>query len=304
MNVGRPRGRVARRSRGFALVLVLWLLVLLSAIGLHLNGVGRTELRVAANLAAAARAEALADGGVAEAVFALGNANPERQWRADGEAHQLARGRDSITVTVTDEGGKVNPNLAPEQLMAALLRQVGKDRHEAASIAAAISARVRPPASPASGSPASGAPVLIAGSGPGPSTAGSGPQGTKFEAIEELLDIPGITARTLAALRPHITLDTTSPLPNEAADRVVAQAIQEFRAFGGSEVPPESTRGGAQGQGQQGAKIVSIVSIVRSRDSASFVREAVVRLDPAVPKGYVALRWERRDSDELSRPNG
>ena len=46
------RAQRAGRQCGFAIIFVLWLLVLLSAIALHLSSTGRTELQIATNIVA------------------------------------------------------------------------------------------------------------------------------------------------------------------------------------------------------------------------------------------------------------
>ena len=54
-----------RQSRGFALIVVAWYLVLLAAIGTYLLANARSETAVARNIRSAASAEALADAGIA-----------------------------------------------------------------------------------------------------------------------------------------------------------------------------------------------------------------------------------------------
>lgn len=70
------------RDRGFALLIVLWAVVLLALLATRLMAAGRTELQLSANLRGAAEAEAAADGAVQEAMFHL--LNPSDAWRADG----------------------------------------------------------------------------------------------------------------------------------------------------------------------------------------------------------------------------
>jgi hypothetical protein len=67
--------RLVLRERGFVLLLVLWSMALLGA---HVTATGRSELALAANLQAAATAEALADGALHEAIWHLLADPPQR----------------------------------------------------------------------------------------------------------------------------------------------------------------------------------------------------------------------------------
>ncbi len=59
-----PPVGLSRRSGGFALLIVLWTLVLVAFLVLHLTASGRTEIRIADNLVANAVAGAAADGAI------------------------------------------------------------------------------------------------------------------------------------------------------------------------------------------------------------------------------------------------
>src|SRR5277367_4288128 len=89
-----PRSRVpAEREpphaqRGFALLIVLWTLVLLVLLVTQLTAAGRTETRIAANLRSGAAAEAAAEGAVYEALFHLLDSSAGH-WNVDGAIHQV-----------------------------------------------------------------------------------------------------------------------------------------------------------------------------------------------------------------------
>src|SRR5579864_1744427 len=69
--------RATGRERGFALLVVLWTLVLIAFLIARLTAASTTETRVAANLAANAAAEAAADGAIYQAVFQLSAAQAQ-----------------------------------------------------------------------------------------------------------------------------------------------------------------------------------------------------------------------------------
>src|SRR5437660_3841344 len=92
-----------RRSGGFALIVVLWTLVLIAFVVAHLTASGRTEIRIAGNLVANAIAEAAADGAISEAIFNLLDPKPEQRWPIDGTARELTIGNNRVMVRLEDE---------------------------------------------------------------------------------------------------------------------------------------------------------------------------------------------------------
>src|SRR5579862_1707891 len=107
----------SRSAQGFALFIVLWFLVLLAAVGTYLLANARTEVALAHNIRAAAHAEALADAGIARAVFSLTDPAPEGRWRLDGTEYHLSLSGGEITIRLGDEAQKIDPNAASASLM-------------------------------------------------------------------------------------------------------------------------------------------------------------------------------------------
>ena len=129
---------VPARSRGFALLIVLWMLVLIAFVVAQMTAAGRTESRIAGNLAANSRSQAAADGAIYEAIFHVSDARPEQHWQVDGSEHAVQIGQSRITLQLEDEAGRINPNLASGSLLEGLLRAVGSPPETAADIARAI----------------------------------------------------------------------------------------------------------------------------------------------------------------------
>src|SRR5213076_2952804 len=117
-----PASADCRRSGGFALIVVLWTLVLIGFIVAHLTASGRTEIRIAGNLVSNSVAEAAADGAIYEAIFNLSDPRPEARWPIDGSARKLAIGRSEVILRVEDEASWINPSSASPALLEALLR--------------------------------------------------------------------------------------------------------------------------------------------------------------------------------------
>jgi general secretion pathway protein K len=249
---------------GFALLLVLSVLVLLSAIALHLTATGRTEARIAYNLVGSAQAEAVADAGIARAVLAVLDPRSAQGLAIGGVPQRLALPGGSATVLLEDENGKVNPNLAPEWLIAALLRTLGVDADHATQLAAAI-VQYRA--------------VGLAYT----------PAGTPIETVDELIRVPGMTPALMAALRPYLSIFSSVAMPDPgAAAPAVASALASAAAK--REMMPG---GGAAALSSGGRPTVAITVTAHTGTGAAFVRRAVVAVDPSAAAGYVVLAWER-----------
>ena len=198
-------------DRGFALLIVLWSVVLLTLLATQITATGRTEAQLAANLRAAAVAEAASDGAVQAAAFHL--LDISAPWAADGQEHLIRIGDAVVTVRVDNEGGKLNPNLANPVLMQALLREVGVDQRLAERLAVAI-VDWRTPGQAGQPESARATPYRAAGFD-------YGPPGTPFTDLDELGMVLGMTPALLARLRPHLSVYTdTAPDPTAASVQV------------------------------------------------------------------------------------
>src|SRR6266700_789969 len=76
-------------QRGFALLIVLWVLVLIAFLTAHVTATGRTEIRIAGNLAANAAAQAAADGAIYQSIFNLLDPRQDERWPLDGRRHEV-----------------------------------------------------------------------------------------------------------------------------------------------------------------------------------------------------------------------
>jgi general secretion pathway protein K len=275
------RQRGFRADRGFALLIVLWMLVLIGFITIHVTAAGRTEVRIAANLAANAAAQAAADGAIFEAIFNLAAAPPDQRWMPDGGAHELQIGKSRVTLRVDDEAGHINPNLASAALLEGLLRAVGNPPDKAADLAAAItewvgSAQVnRKPDELLAEYRAAGLDY--------------GPPASPLESIDELGRVRGVSAQLLDALRPHLTLFGAAEPDPASADPVVAAAIAS--AEGGT-LPASSAAPGAAADPNGRIVTARILATARGPGNAEATRSAIVRTGPFGPLGYSLLAWE------------
>ena len=249
------------RQRGFALLIVLWVLAVLSLLGTQLVATARERTQVARNLRDAALLDVAVDGAVQHAVFEmLRESGP--LWDLNGAVHIIRIGTAAISVRLEDEGGKVNPNIASADLLAAVLGQVGLDARRAESLAAAIVDWREPD---------DGQPRPLGAKTPQYVAANRdyGPQGAPFMRLDELGLVLGMTPEILARLRPHLTIFTDADPDLTSHDPVVVAALQQAAAGGGVEASGVSSR--------RGISIAQVIVVARGPNNTSLGRRAIVR---------------------------
>ena len=128
----------ATRPRGIALVAVLWVLVLLSVMAAGLLRDTTVETQTARNLLDNAEARALADAGVYRAVIGLMDRDAEARWQSDGRAYPWAFGDGALRIIIFDEAGKIDLNLAPDDLVEGLFLALGAEPEHARLLVHAI----------------------------------------------------------------------------------------------------------------------------------------------------------------------
>ncbi len=131
---------IARRqsSRGIALVVVLWILVLLSiTVGIFAI-LARTEGLQARFLFDETAARYAAEAGIHRAVFEMRSSDMETRWVPDGRPYQMPFGEAEVEIRITDESGKINLNSADAELLTDFFISRGVEELEALHLADAI----------------------------------------------------------------------------------------------------------------------------------------------------------------------
>lgn len=291
----RSSGRPAGGDAGFALVVVVLALGLLAAAILTFSQAVRSHLRTVTAAAAAARAEALADGGVelalADLLAVRESRTLKRRFPIDGTSVACAAGSGGrLVVRVEDEAGRVDLNAASEALLLALLRGHGVGEDAAARIAdRIIDARDR-----------DGERRPHGAERPDYEAAGlSGPKNAPFDAIDELGQVLGIDGATVDRLRPAITVHSGMAgidprvMPQ---DRVKALASGFGLVSSGLEaVGLPADRGGLPSRLVEVSpqQVFRITVDARVADGGRFTREAIVDLGPRRGQGHQFRRWSR-----------
>ena len=125
--------------RGAALLLVLWLITLLTALVGGFALVARIEALQGRVLASGPAAQAAARAGLEYALTRVDHADPRLQWRPDGSPQTWQFGGAEVEVMLVDENGRVDLNHADVALLDALLRRVGvEDAAQAQRLAGAV----------------------------------------------------------------------------------------------------------------------------------------------------------------------
>jgi len=126
------------RQAGFALILVLWVLSLLTLMAGSFSLSMRRETAVVANIKNSARATAIAESGLVIAQYMLALPDKNLQWRADGSVYQIDTDEAEIRVRIQAEDGKVDINNADEALLTAVLAYAPVASSNPAHLASAI----------------------------------------------------------------------------------------------------------------------------------------------------------------------
>jgi general secretion pathway protein K len=292
------------QSRGFALIIVLWFLMTIAAIGSFLVANARSETAIARNVRLSASAEALADAGVAAALFNQTDPVLGNRWRLDGAVHDVALLGGQASIHLVDENEKVNPNHAPDMLLAGLFEALGIDGNVASRLGAAIADWVGPENQP---HPLGAKKQQYAAAG-----RSYGPPNAPMETLDELELVLGMTPELLALVRPYLSIyaEADEPDPRNAspairralllaarksdvADAAQAQGDAPDAPPAPPSIQPVAATGPNKAVAQADAPVIGLDIVARTAGGGVFVREAIVRLDTANPKGYVVLDWRR-----------
>lgn len=262
-----------RNDRGFALLVVLWTLALLSFVVMQMVVAARSEGQIASNLRANMAQEFIADGAVYAAAFHLLN-SAGQHWSADGSTHNIAVPGGAASVRITDESNKVNLNTASPDLLRAVLLGVGADSSTASDLAQAI-VEWRDTQGPQA-SAMKAAQYRAAG-------LDHAPPEEPFRSLGELSLVLGMTPGLVTRIMPHLTLYSSYGPDQSSTDPVARDAIMLLRKEGG--VLPFI--GGAAQE-----KVVQIVASAIGVNGARFTRRAILRIDPrSEDQPYAVLVW-------------
>jgi general secretion pathway protein K len=233
---------------------------------------GREALAIARELRDSATADAAAQGAIQQAIFQVRRG----AWKTDGNTRVVKIGRAIVSVTARDERGRINPNQTGAPLLAALLINTGVHPAEAADLAAAlVDWRTTTTRSIAGG------PKLDRYRR---ADLPYGPPGRPFTSIDELAQVPGMTAPLLERVREYLSV--YQPGPPAALANDMSLTLRSAAVSGGSQSLDDP---GA------GDRIIKLLAIATLTGGTKASREAEVHLGTAlgVSRDWRILTWER-----------
>ncbi len=308
---------VKSTKNGFALVLVLWVLSLLTIMAGSFALTMRRESTITAGIKDNAAAAAAAEAGIAYAEMMLLNPDQIKRWRTDGNIYQVDFGDNQIRLRLISEAGKIDINKANLALLQSLMAQapIEEDR-QTKIIGAIMDWRDQDDLLNIDGAEKNE--YRKAG-------LKYQPRNKPFETVEELQMVLGMDDRLYNWLEPVITVYSRQPQVNlkQATAKVLkllpgldAGLIESFIASrlesAKTEQPaPEfpSTQLQARSSVSGANETVTIVSEARMPDETSAVITATVAKsgasqalasDPSQSSAFKILRWQRNPAHEES----
>ena len=308
-----------RNSRGVALVAVIWVTAVLAIIATSVATSSKTETDLSRNRVENARARALADAAVQRALLTLlaqhstpasrqagadRSTAPAPQYatlqglqaiRRDGTAYTWAFNSGQVRISVRLESGKINLNTNSEELLSGLLRSAGLRETDISRLTDSI-LDFRDPDSERR---------AYGHETPDYASIGLkyGAKNRNFEALDELLLVPGMTRSLFQELRPALTVYSAvqgfnpSYAPLEAfmalpdMDEQRAKALLQSR----QSLPDEDFRRSLPASSLYSTNVAPVMTIVAEAttpDGARFTREAIVALTPGAKPPFYIFSWE------------
>jgi general secretion pathway protein K len=274
-----------RVQRGAALVLVMWLVALLTALIGAYAATARIEYMQGRGLYSGVVAESAARAGLEYALMRLQASEPGFAWVADGRPYAWSFGAARVEIRIVDESAKIDLNTADAALLASLFRVLGVEAARADGLAGAI-------VDWRDGDPLTQA----TGGAEDPQYAEAGrPYGAKdapFETVAEVEQVLGMDRALFEKAAPHLTVFSGLPQPDQSfASGEVLQAL----GIDPAQVLQQRDAGADSAQGLVGAGsgTYSIDSRAQLADGRQAVLRAVVRMGGGDLPGsaYVPLQW-------------
>ena len=306
---GEARARKATPpgQRGFALIMVLWLTVMLTVIGGAFAFSMRSEALAARNAVSLAQMRAAADGAVDRAVLELLRPRTQESWKADGQAHRWQDGDTTLSVSAVDEGARIDLNTAAEALLKNVFVVLGEIDDAAASALVDAIADWRDADDMRRPAGAEAADYRAANSNYTPTN-------RDFETVGELSRVLGVTPALYAKVAGVLTVHSRQrgvnsmtasrevllAIPGATPEAVDAYLAAREEALASNLPVPPFPPAAAFGAGAGAIWRVRAEAV--GADGVTFVREAVVRATPDPRRPYFALLWSEGERPALPPP--
>lgn len=311
------------RQRGIALIAVLWIVVLLSIVAASFMTETRTDTRLARNLIDITEAEALADAGVLCAINAKMRSLIDQDFddfeddlgepvvpvsqagtcelselSGDGTLDRFGFAGGEVWISVQDDGGKIDLNIAPEALLRGLFLVNGLDQDQADAMVAAIADFVDDDHL-----------AKLNGAEDGDYASAGLAWGAKdapFESVAELQQVMGMTAALYERVAPVLTVRSGRPgidpetasrealmaLPN-VSETAVDALIEARVSVDGDGLLPELSGADDDILIPSSGRFFTILAEAHTASGAIFVREAAVEILGSLQRPFITHGWQR-----------
>ena len=269
---------------GFALLIVLWALLLLSILAGGYLLEARAARTVAATAVSQARARALADAAINRSIVALLDPRDPLRLPLDGSPHEIQLLDHRIALRWESEAGKVDLNAAPIGLLMSILQGQGLSDEEAAALAKQIVVW----RSPSRGSAREAATALYREAG-----RSYGPRFGPFRSIGELRLVAGMNDTLQTLITPLITVwSNTGAIDRGVANESLLRALEAANDNLASRQLAARQTGRAAGSDRPPAlgEVVTITARLEMPDMV-FIRIAAVQIAGDRAEPYRVLSW-------------
>lgn len=279
--------------RGAALLLVLWLVALLTALVGAYALTARIEALQGRVGSRGAMAQEIARAGMEYALVRVADRNPETHWQPNGRAYAWRFDGHDVQVRIIDETGKVDLNQADVPLLSRLMQALGEPPDASDALAAAI----------VDWRDADDLSQPVGGAEDGDYAAAGRPYGAKdapFETIAELEQVLGMTPDLYARLEPFLTLYSGRGQPDATYAQGPVLVAMGMDATAWLALREAAGAAGALQLVGTGSGTYSIESRARLADGRETLLRTVVRAgaSPVPGSAYTLLRWEEGASPQ------
>jgi general secretion pathway protein K len=276
--------RSRRWDRGFALIVVLWLLLLLGLVARILLSEARSDRRAVAIEDRLVENRLLADAGINRAILSLVNRQDTERWRLDGTPRSVRLFDLDIEVRVESESGKIDINVASPDMLGALFRSQGLGSGDADELADRVVSWRTPldlglPDAAANPYREAERPYV--------------PRHGPFVTVDELRLVIGMTDELQEKVAPMITIYSHTP---DIDRQVATEPVLDVLAEMGDGLARTQRDARAQGQASGVERLPTMGEAVTIRSHVSeaeisVTRTAVVRLAGDRREPFWVLAW-------------
>ncbi len=130
--------KVIKRNNGFALIVVLWVVSLLTIMGSSFALTIQRESAIISGIKEKSQAAALAEAGIHYAILKLIIKDREQRWQAYNSLYEIDFEGMRVRVQIADESGKIAINYVRKEQLQQVLGSIGVDEEISESLSDAI----------------------------------------------------------------------------------------------------------------------------------------------------------------------